>query len=221
MDAPIQKILGKALQDGSLSRKDVITLLSLDSTTEAVEPLYQAGREAARRFSNNHGRIWVAIGVDYQPCPMNCRFCSFGEAWGLIKSRMEWPAERIETQAVEFANQGAHWITLRTTEDYSIDRLVELCRRVIGATQGRVEMVANTGQLTASQAGQLKEAGFTTVYHSCRIREGVDTILSVETRLSTMKAVRKVGLKLAHLVEPIGVEHRPDEIADCLLQALS
>jgi len=221
MDITIQKILDKALQEESLSREEVITLLSLDSATEAVEPLFQAGREAARRFSNNQGRVWAAIGVDYQPCPMNCRFCSFGEAWGLIKSRMEWSPERIEAQAVEFADQGAHWITLRTTEDYSIDRLVDLCRRVIRATQGRVEMVANTGELTIPQAGQLKAAGFTSVYHSCRIREGIDTILSVETRLSTMKTVHESGLKLAHLVEPIGVEHRPEEIADCLLQALA
>lgn len=221
MDISIQKILDKALQDESLSRDEIIALLSLDSTTTAVETLYQAGREAARSFSKNQGRIWVAIGVDYQPCPMNCRFCSFGEAWGLIKSRMEWPPERIEELAVEFADQGAHWITLRTTEDYSIDRLAELCRRVIRSTRGRVEMVANTGELTVTQAAQLKTAGFITVYHSCRIREGIDTILPVETRLSTMKAVREAGLKLAQLVEPIGVEHRPDEIADCLIQALA
>ena len=221
MDIPMQKILDKALQEEPLSREEVITLLSLDSATEAVESLYQAGREAARRFSRNQGRIWAAIGVDYQPCPMNCRFCSFGEAWGLVKSRMEWPPERVEAQAVEFADQGAHWITLRTTEDYSIDRLAELCRRVIQATQGRVEMVANTGELTVSQAEKLKAAGFATIYHACRLREGIDTVLSVETRLSTMKAVQDAGLKLAHLVEPIGVEHRPEEIADCLLQALA
>ena len=28
-------------------------------------------------------------------------------------------------------------------------------------------------------------------------------------------------MKLSHLVEPLGVEHRPEEIADCLLQALA
>ncbi len=221
MANPIQKILDKALQEEPLSREEVVTLLSLNSVTEAVAPLYQAGREAARRFSRNQGRVWAAIGVDYQPCPMNCRFCSFGEAWGLVQSRMEWPPERVEAQAVDFADQGAHWITLRTTEDYSIDRLAELCRRVIRATQGRVEMVANTGELTVSQAEKLKVAGFTTVYHACRLREGIDTILSVETRLATMKSAQAAGLKLAHLVEPVGVEHRPEEIADCLLRALA
>lgn len=153
MDIPIQKILDKSSQEEPLSREEIITLLSLDSATEVVESLYKAGREAARRYSNNQGRIWAAIGVDYQPCPVNCRFCSFGEAWGIIKSRRELPPEQIETQAIEFADQGARWITLRTTEDYSIDRLADFCRRVIRATQGRMEIVANTGELMIFQAG--------------------------------------------------------------------
>ena len=160
MNNPIQKILDKALQEEPLSREEIVTLLSLDSSTEAVEPLYRAGREGARRFSNNQGRVWAAIGVDYQPCPMNCQFCSFGEAWGIVESRMEWPPEKIEAQAVDFADQGAHWITLRTTEDYSIDRLADLCQRVIRATRGRVEMVANTGELTVSQAGKTEGCRF-------------------------------------------------------------
>jgi hypothetical protein len=62
------KILNQALQE-PLSREEIITLLSLDSETKAVEPLYRAGRESARRFSGNLGRIWAAIGVDYQPVP--------------------------------------------------------------------------------------------------------------------------------------------------------
>jgi len=221
MDNQIQKILEKAAKGEQLNREEVIDLLSLDANGDTVERLYNAGREAARHYSNNQGRIWAAIGVDYQPCPMNCRFCSFGEAWGIIKTGMELPPEQIEVQAIEFADQGAHWITLRTTEHYSIDRLCDLCRRVIQATRGRVELVANTGELTLATAGKLLKAGFTTAYHSCRLREGIDTILSPETRLSTLRAIREVGLKLAHLVEPVGIEHTLEEIADCLLKALA
>jgi biotin synthase len=220
MNSSIQTVLDKALDDKRLTRDEIITLLSIDADSQAVEFLYSAGREGARLFSNNHGRIWAAIGVDYMPCPMNCRFCSFGEAWGLVESRMECPPDQIEALAAQFADQGAHWITLRTTEDYPIEKLADLCRRVIQTTHGRVEMVANTGELTISKSKNLKSAGFTTAYHSCRLREGIDTILSPETRLSTMAAVREGGLKLAHLVEPLGVEHRPEEIADCLIRAL-
>jgi len=221
LDGSIGRILNKAAQGIPLEREEVITLLSVDAAGDAAAMLHQAGRAAARRFGDDRGRVWAAIGVDYQPCPMNCRFCAFGESWGIVRSAMEWPVERIEAQAVDFAEQGAHWITLRTTEHYSIDRLCSLCRRIIRATRGKVKLVANTGELTRASADRLREAGFTTVYHSCRLREGTDTTLSADIRLSTIKAVREAGIDLAHLVEPVGVEHSPREIADCLLQALA
>jgi len=57
-----------------LEREEVISLLAVDASGDAVEPIYLAGRAAARRFSQNKAHIWAAIGVDYQPCPMNCLF---------------------------------------------------------------------------------------------------------------------------------------------------
>ena len=41
--------------------------------------LRAVAREVAQIKTNNTAYIWSAIGVDYATCPMNCKFCSFGE----------------------------------------------------------------------------------------------------------------------------------------------
>jgi hypothetical protein len=50
-----QKILDEASQDEPLSREEIVTLLSLDSGTEAVEPLYRAGRGSSFQQQPGNG----------------------------------------------------------------------------------------------------------------------------------------------------------------------
>jgi len=220
MAVAIQQVLDRCLAGEEVGKAEAAALLSLDPETDQVRPLFEAAREAARRFSDNEGRIWAAIGVDYHPCPMNCKFCSFGERWGIVRSKGEWAPEQVVHQAREFCDEGAHWITLRTTEHYPLEKLRHLAQRVRAAAGPKVELVANTGEFDSRGAQALMEAGFTTAYHVLRLREGVDTGIRPEVRLATLAAVRDSDLKLAHLVEPIGPEHSPEEVVDCLFRAL-
>ena len=64
------------------------------------------------------------------------------------------------------------------------------------------------------------ESGVNGVYHACRLREGIDTPFDPWDRKNTMNNVRRSGLKLISLVEPIGVEHTNEEIADNFLEIL-
>ena len=220
MSQQIEDILDACLKGEQVEKQAATALLSLDPETDAVEPVFEAAREAARRFSANRGRVWAAIGVDYRPCPMNCKFCSFGERWGIIRSAGEWAPEQVVRQARELWQQGAHWITLRTTEHYSPAKLCDLAQKVRSATSRDAELVANTGEFDVVGARALREAGFTTAYHVFRLREGVDTGIRADARLATLAAIRDSDLKLAHLVEPVGPEHGSEELADSLFRAL-
>ncbi|MDO9573394.1 MAG: radical SAM protein [Candidatus Contubernalis sp.] len=214
-------LLERAVSGEGISWEEATELLRLNPESEEVVPVLEAARESARKFSNNQGKIWAAVGVDYQPCPWNCRFCSHGEKWGIMKSSGEWSEERVVQAAVEFNRQGAYWITLRTTQDYGIDRLCDLGKVVLKNLGKPSYLVANTGDFNREEAEKLLEAGFTYVYHPYRLREGIDSGIDPEVRLKTVKAIAESNLKLVYLAEPIGPEHLPEEIAGEIFRALS
>lgn len=66
----------------------------------------------------------------------------------------------------------------------------------------------------------MQQAGFEVLYHSVRLREGKDTPFAIDERCNTLKKTQKSNLDLAYLVEPIGVEHTNEEIADVFLTAM-
>ncbi|MEN6567688.1 MAG: hypothetical protein ABFC57_15495 [Veillonellales bacterium] len=216
----IQRARENVFSGQILDRDSIIALLGIDPESSAAEKLGQAAREAASAVTRDAGRVWSSIGVDFAPCPVNCSFCSFGEEWGVIRERCEWEAEEIIQMAGRFLHGGAKWLTLRTTEYYSRDRLAGLAKKLRTAVPGNYGIVANTGELTEETAKLLLDSGIQLIYHSLRLREGMDTGIPVKDRLETLAAVQASPLDLAFLVEPVGSEHRSDELADVLLTAM-
>src|SRR5699024_4418262 len=160
------------------------------------------------------GRVWSAIGIDCRPCSMNCGFCAFGEKWGLIAEPHEWDDEAVIKAARAFVDEGASWVTLRTTEFYGLNRLCALAKKVRGAVPGgcgRVVWIACFGAVVAQA---MPASGVDVVYHSLRLGDGRAPCFRPEDRKATLAAVRDSDLKLAHLVEPVGPEHTDEEIAD-------
>ena len=152
---------------------------------------------------------------------MNCGFCAFGEKWGLIAEPHEWDDEAVIKAARAFVDEGASWVTLRTTEFYGLNRLCALAKKVRGAVPGDYGLVVNTGEFGPVEAQAMPASGIDVVYHSLRLGEGRATCFRPEDRKATLAAVRDSDLKLAHLVEPVGPEHTDEEIADVLMEALS
>jgi biotin synthase len=216
----VPHILDRCLSGETVGRGELVALLSVDAEGPAAQPLFEAGREAARRFVGNEARLWASLGLNFAPCPMSCSFCAFGEKWGVVKTAGEMPTETALAWARKFWQGGVKWLSLRTTEDYPLDRLCELARRVQEDTRGGLELVANTGEFDAKGAARLREVGFTTVYHVMRMREGIDTGIDPEERRRTLASIRDSGLKLAFLIDPIGPEHTAEELADTFLCAL-
>lgn len=124
----IERAYKIALQGGILDRESIIALLNLDPDSIAAEKLGEAARAVAAEITGNRGSVWASIGVDYKKCPMNCRFCSFGEEWGVVKDESEWSPDDVVNFARKFVSGGARWVTLRTTQFYGIERLTGLAK---------------------------------------------------------------------------------------------
>jgi len=65
----------------------------------------------------------------------------------------------------------------------------------------------------------LMEIGFVGAYHAVRLAEGKDTPFDREKRIRTISVIKDVGLHWMNCVEPVGPEHRPEEIADLMFLA--
>jgi biotin synthase len=217
----IQKAKEKALSGQVLTEKEIIELLSIELGSKEDEELRQAAREVAKIKTNNIAYIWSAIGADYIPCPMNCKFCSFGEEWGIIKDKVRYTTKEIIEKARYFIEKGARFIVLRTTEFYSIPKLIKIVKRMRKEIPGNYEVILNTGELDMTISNMMYEEGINGIYHACRIREGIDTPFEVDVRKNTMNNVKRSKLDLISLVEPIAPEHTNEEIAKNFLNIVS
>lgn len=210
-----------ALAGRALSRAEILELLSIPLGSADDRLLRQTARRVALEKTGGAAYIWAAVGADYAPCPMNCKFCSFGEAWGVVHDPIRYSREELTARIAAFAAAGARFVVLRTTEFYSIDALLAEVRDIRLQVPGDYEIILNTGELDEATANALAQAGVSGVYHACRLREGTDTPFDPARRLQTMEAAHGSPLKLISLVEPIGPEHTNEELADNFLQLLA
>ena len=206
-------------QQQGLSREQIIQLLSIEIGSEDYQLLGQTARKAAREITGDKAYLWGAIGVDFAPCSMNCDFCSLGEAWGITGETREYnEADTIE-QVREYAEAGVYWIVLRTTEFYSKDQLADMIKAIRAEVPGPYKIGLNIGEFDEKTADWLAECGVNFIYHSLRLGEGKDTRFDPQDRIDTLNAVKNSPLDLVFLVEPVGIEHTNEEIADIALLA--
>ncbi len=218
----IEKAERNVLDGKALERAELVRLLSIDPDSEACERLGLAARRVASHVTGDRAYLWGAMGVDYKACPMNCDFCSLGEAWAIVEadSERDFSEEEIIESVRDYAENKVRWIVLRTTEFYSLDVLSKLIEKIRGAVPGSYEIGLNVGEFDLEKANALHRAGVDFIYHSLRLGEGRDTRFNPVERLKTLGAVKDSPLKLVFLVEPIGVEHSNEEIADICLCAI-
>ena len=220
MDETIRKMIDDAkemaIRNQDVERKILKKFLEFDPLSEECEYLGKSARDVARVTFNNKGRIGSSIGIDFRSCTMNCKFCSLGEKWGLVKENYDMDSEQVIGLIRRLIAKGFHQFTLRTTEFYSLDMLCELAKTVRSNVPGTYILTVNTGELSVEEANRLQEAGFNAAYHTVRLGEGIDTPFDPKVRIDTMKAITKSKLRLSCGLDPIGVEHTNDQILDKL-----
>lgn len=158
--------------------------------------------------------------MDYAPCSMNCKFCSFGEKWGIVREPRHFEPEQVFAHVRTYAENGAAYVVLRTTEFYDFETLFGYIPKIRAEVPGEYAIILNTGELEPVDAERAKAAGVYGVYHALRLREGVDTPFDPARRVETMKNVSASGMTLISLVEPVGGEHTSAEIADDFINAV-
>ena len=200
----------------SITREDILWMLSLDPKSEECDYMGRKARELARARGNTGG-IGSPFGLDYRPCKASCKYCSFGEKWGLMNDDYEISVDDLVAMVKDQFSKGFRRFTIRTTEYYPVDKLCEISKRIKDEVPGNYPISVNTGELTTEECNRLYDAGYRSAYHTLHLREGIDTPFPPERRLATMRAIKDSKLNLTSGVDPIGIEHTDEEIADVIL----
>lgn len=218
--AGIDRVKADCLAGRRQDRQTIIDLLAIKPGSEEYHYLCRAAKEAAAEITSGEAYLWGAIGVDFAPCSMNCRFCSLGEAWGIVKDQVSYSEEEIIEQIRQYVDSGVRFIVLRTTEFYSIDTLCGFVQNIRQQVAGDYELVLNIGEFDIPTARRICDSGVSGIYHALRLGEGRDTAFDPAERCNTLHSVHSSPLKLIHLIEPLGPEHTNEEIADVFLNSL-
>jgi biotin synthase len=210
-------ILKKASDRVPLEREDVLNLMKVQLHSSACYAIMETANRMSRTEFGNKGENHFHIGLNVEPCPMDCLFCSLTRTAGIFKEKIEFSIDQIILWAKQAEQQGADALNLMTTGTYPFKRLLEVGRRL--RTETPVPLVANTRDINHREGEALLDAGFVGAYHAVRLGEGRDTPFNRDKRIQTIQVFRDVGLRWMNCVEPVGPEHSIDEIADLMLLA--
>lgn len=211
----------EALRGGIQSRDVIIRLLELDPDSEEVDYVKECATRVAHAASKSRGSLSGAIGVDLCSCDMNCRFCSFGTEWGLVTEDYKYSKEEVIELARAYVSAGVTTLTLRSTEFYDLKTLTEWLADIRAAAPGDYCINLNVGEMSPAMAEAAYQAGATSAYHVMRLREGEDTPFSRDVRERTIRAIADSPLRYGTCLEPIGIEHTNEELADQILFNMS
>ncbi|MDH6358495.1 radical SAM protein [Parabacteroides sp. PF5-9] len=205
--------------DYTLTEGEVIELLKIENLSDDFFELLALSNQLSRKKFGQRGYVFTQIGINAEPCPINCAFCSMGAAHYSMDSQWEKTAGEICSQLAHLQKGYFDDFFLMTTADYPQDKFLSVGKAVRPLLRNDQKLVANIGDFDLEMARQLKEAGFTGVYHINRLREGVDTMADPKAREATLQAVQAAGLELYYCIEPIGPEHTYEEITVEILRA--
>ncbi|MDR0573593.1 MAG: radical SAM protein [Tannerella sp.] len=202
-----------------LGKDEVVRLLSVDTDSrEYYRLLYLARKQSVRAFGKT-GYVFAQIGINAEPCSINCKFCSMAAGHYALPEKWKKSIDEIAEGAKQLVADRANDIFLMTTADYPVADFIAVGKAVRGYIPPEIRFVANIGDFDLQTACLLKDAGFTGAYHIVRMREGIDTGAPVAQRVKTLDAIRDAGLELYYCVEPVGPEHSYDEIATEIFRA--
>ncbi|MGD9973864.1 MAG: radical SAM protein [Desulfatirhabdiaceae bacterium] len=217
LEPRFEEILLKAENMEPLTRDEALTLMRVGLNTKACYALMEAANRMSRLQFNGKGENHFHIGLNVEPCPMDCLFCSLTRKAGIFREKIEFSMAQVIAWAKQAETHGADALNLMTTGTYPFERLLEVGRMLRKITA--VPLVANTRDISHREGEALLDAGFVGAYHAVRLGEGKDTPLKREKRIHTIQVLNDVGLLWMNCVEPVGPEHSAAEIVDLMLLA--
>ena len=217
LEPQIAEILNKAADMTYLSREEALALMRIPLHTAECYALMETANRMSRSRFGNKGENHYHIGLNVEPCPLDCQFCSLTYKAGIFTEKIEFPLDQVVAWAREAEAHGADGLNIMTTGSYPFQQFLEvgrLLKKEVG-----VPLVANTRDINHREGEALLEAGFVAAYHAVRLGEGTVTPLNREKRIKTIQVLRDVGLCWANCVEPVGPEHSAEEIVELMFLA--
>ena len=213
----IEEILSKGRDGVPLERDEALALVHLELESRETYALMESANHLSRQQFGRKGERHFHIGLNVEPCPMDCLFCSLTRKAGLFTEKYEFPLEEVVAWAKQGEAEGADALNLMSTGTYPFSRLLEIGRRL--SREVKVPLVANARDINHSEGEQLLDAGFVGFYHAVRLGEGIDTPFDPQRRIQTIRVLNDVGLQWMNCVEPVGPEHSAEELVDLMLLA--
>jgi len=199
-------------KDYNLNDEEILELLNMDTTCSEFYRLLAASNCMSREKFGSKGYVFAQIGINAEPCSVNCRFCSMGADHYSLDGQWQKDVITIKEELNRLQLHGIDDFFLMSTADYPVSRLLEIAKEVKSLLREDQKFVVNTGDFDFETAKELKNAGFTGVYHINRLREGIDTNSNTGEREETIEALSKAGMELYYCIEPIGPEHSYEEL---------
>ncbi|MEM5787130.1 MAG: hypothetical protein AAGU11_07410 [Syntrophobacteraceae bacterium] len=213
----VAEILRKAVDARGIDRDEALHLMRVEIHSREFYALMQTANELSRSTFGTKGEIHFQVGVNIEPCPMDCSFCSLAQRAGIFTEKEEFSEARILGWGRIAEEQSADALYVMSTATFPFERFLEIGRML--KREVSVPLVANTRDIDHREAEKLLDAGFVAFYHAVRLGEGRDTQLRPERRIKTISVLKDVGLAWLNCIEPIGPEHDPEEMVDLMLLA--
>ncbi|MEJ2587663.1 MAG: radical SAM protein [Deltaproteobacteria bacterium] len=212
----VDALLRKSESGDVLTRDELVYLLELPPDVPESDRVMGEANRISKTVSEGKAEVHAQFAVNLAPCPCDCRFCSFAKINGVFTETTELTPDQAVSYARRFETDGANAIYMMSTARYPFERYLEMATAVKANLKLETILIANVGDQTLKDAVRLKDAGFSGVYHAVRLREGVDTTLSVKKRQESIRHFKEAGLLVGTCVEPVGPEHTNEELAEMI-----
>lgn len=213
----VEEILKKGRDAVPLTPEEAILLMELSPGSRETYALMECADYLSRTMFGNKGEKHFHIGLNVEPCPMDCAFCSLTRRAGIFTEKVDFAMDRIIAWAKQGDAEGADALNLMSTGTFSFEGLLTIARRL--KQEVGVPLVANARDINHREGEQLLDAGFVGFYHAIRLGEGRVTPFDPARRLATIRVLNDVGLQWMNCVEPVGPEHSAEEIVDLMFLA--
>lgn len=217
----VHDIVNKSRNADIFSREELISLLALPPNSLESYVIMAEASKISRAVSDNQAEIHAQLAVNLAPCPRDCLFCSFAVANNIFRNSVVISPEEAAVQACQFEMDGANAIYVMASATFDMGHYLEISREIRNHLRPETTLIANVGDEFAARSSSLVQAGFQGVYHAVRLREGIDTKIDPTRRIESIWAFQESGLTVGTCVEPVGPEHRNEELADMILFTVS
>jgi biotin synthase len=211
-----EDLLKKSQSGEVLSKKELIYLLALAPDSAETYMVMAEATRLSKELSRGKAEVHAQFSINLAPCSCDCLFCSFAKINGVFSEATELASEEAVSYARQFEIDGANAVFMMSTARYPFERFIEMAEEIRKNLKPETTLIANVGDQSLKNSVRLKNAGFSGVYHAVRLREGIDTTLSVEKRKQSIRNFMEAGLEVGTCVEPVGPEHTNEELAEMI-----